>query len=51
MRGKKGLFSREDVEGFSITIKLHSFKQIIYWSFIIFIFGSLLAQNLMHWKE
>ena len=37
MRDKKGRFSREDVEGFSITIKLPSFKQIIYWSFIIFI--------------
>ena len=37
MRDKKGRFSREDEEGFSITLKLPSLKELFYWSFIIFI--------------
>ena len=37
MRDKKGGFTRQDEEGFSITLKLPSFKKLIYWSFLIFI--------------
>ena len=37
MRDKKGRFARADEEEFSITFKLPSFKQLIYWCLIFFI--------------